>query len=60
MAILASFFWVFKVGRGACTFARTPENYGLNVDFGRDSDSRPLKCVEELILPNLARRMLRQ
>jgi hypothetical protein len=47
------FTWVFNVGRGVCTFARTPENFGLNVDCGGDGESRPLKRVEDLILPNL-------
>lgn len=49
------FLWVFNVGRGICTFARTPENFGLNVDCGGSGDNRPLRRVEDLLLPHLTK-----
>ena len=49
------FLWVFNVGRGICTFARTPENFGLNVDCGGNGENRPLRRVEDVILPHLTK-----
>jgi len=48
------FLWVFNVGRGFAAFARTPENYGLNIDCAHGED-HPLQRVSKVIIPHLAR-----
>ena len=46
------FVWIFNVGRGVAAFARTPENYGLNVDCA-DGEESPLQRVTKVVIPKL-------
>jgi hypothetical protein len=50
---LATYIWLFNVGRGLSALIRTPLGHGIMVDLGSSTDFSPSEFTSENIVPHL-------
>ena len=50
-----TYFFLFDVGRGFCSFLRLPLNIGILYDCGKSKDFNPLDFIKNNILPFLSK-----